>query len=776
MIGRVGYIIMKDKRKPQIRKNVYLFELDSVRKTDEEIEVAQNALLDEIVLNGNVVVMTYNQLVDSRGFFSLLCNEKYEEKLIRLFEMGAIRISRFGDVRTVSQYLLNSVDADKEFIYSAIPIKYSQKRLLALMKRCLTYSDLSELNEYTKDNLDDREKDKLEDLFVEVINGEEQPADYLSEKDRDYQLGTYQNILKNLRGLLSTVLRISMLPDIYLDPRNESEYKELKFVNFMAAVLAFYDLPDDKIINVDAEAFRRSLGILGELEAWKNKNNNRSVYIREIKKAWQTAPERIADELSYQYAEVIVDLCYNYACENSICNISKHYNVDELWRESGDKSSFRVDFFGRFAKTWRNGAGAKDRFLTDETNKFEPFADKDDQLYKQLDRVVRLVEYIDYSQAGRADETNDQVVYRYEYKDEEQHRQNKRNIIGKIAHGFGMAALCIIVACGIELVFNKLQNMMEGIISFNTALLSVIETIVWLFVTEMLSTIISLKFPRLLPLSDALAKIRESVVDGWRICRRKFTAYSCSNKVQTEQTEPYNIGKTIPYICPAELKKYRALRKSEPEPKKYFAESSIYPIANVEDSDLTAQLIRQEELFHRKYGLVYQSKYNTMIVDPIEGENGIFPYERVLPTGKNGVVIIARYKGTFVLLKQYRHAIRRMQYAFPRGFAEEDDKTPADNAIRELQEEIHAVITKSPVFLGRIVADSGLTGGCAYVYSVDIDSLELVEDHEGIVAIEQLSDRELTSWINEGKIDDGFTLGAYALYKCVASEAENKDI
>ena len=43
-----------------------------------------------------------------------------------------------------------------------------------------------------------------------------------------------------------------------------------------------------------------------------------------------------------------------------------------------------------------------------------------------------------------------------------------------------------------------------------------------------------------------------------------------------------------------------------------------------------------------------------------------------------------------------------------------------------------------------------------------------------IVAIERLSDRELTSWINEGKIDDGFTLGAYALYKCEASETENK--
>ena len=153
--------------------------------------------------------------------------------------MGAIRISRFGDIRTVSQYLLNSIDADKEFIYSAIPIKYSQKRLLALMKRCLTYSDLSELNDYTKDNLDDREKDKLEDLFVEVINGEEQPVDYLSEKDRDYQLGKYQAILKNLRGLLSTVLRISMLPDIYLDPRNESEYKNLKIYKFHGCCFSF---------------------------------------------------------------------------------------------------------------------------------------------------------------------------------------------------------------------------------------------------------------------------------------------------------------------------------------------------------------------------------------------------------------------------------------------------------------------------------------------------------------------------------------------------------
>lgn len=39
-------------------KYVYLFELDSVRKTDEEIIAGQAALYDEIVTNGNIVVLT----------------------------------------------------------------------------------------------------------------------------------------------------------------------------------------------------------------------------------------------------------------------------------------------------------------------------------------------------------------------------------------------------------------------------------------------------------------------------------------------------------------------------------------------------------------------------------------------------------------------------------------------------------------------------------------------------------------------------------------------
>lgn len=110
-----------------MRKYVYLFELDSVRKTDADIIAGQKALYDEIVLNGNIVVLTYNQLVDSRGFFSLLRDPAYSRGLVKLFKRGAIRLSQFGDTRTVSQYLLNSIEDDKKFIYSALPLRYSQK-------------------------------------------------------------------------------------------------------------------------------------------------------------------------------------------------------------------------------------------------------------------------------------------------------------------------------------------------------------------------------------------------------------------------------------------------------------------------------------------------------------------------------------------------------------------------------------------------------------------------------------------------------------------------
>ena len=131
-----------------------------------------------------------------------------------------------------------------------------------------------------------------------------------------------------------------------------------------------------------------------------------------------------------------------------------------------------------------------------------------------------------------------------------------------------------------------------------------------------------------------------------------------------------------------------------------------------------------EELYGYKFGVVYQSNFNTPIVDPIKSSNSeapkkFFPYERIVsPNGKNGVVMIPKYKNNFLLLNQYRHAPRKMQYSFPRGFSE-DNLTSSEN--------------------------------------------QLI--HEGIKQIIEIPVNKMDDWIRQGKIDDGFSLSAYALYQ-----------
>jgi ADP-ribose pyrophosphatase len=230
-----------------------------------------------------------------------------------------------------------------------------------------------------------------------------------------------------------------------------------------------------------------------------------------------------------------------------------------------------------------------------------------------------------------------------------------------------------------------------------------------------------------------------------------------------DHTEERSHPRPIDYYESQELKSYRLWQQSHPD---LVTESDIYPIADVNDPDVIRQLMRLEELFHYRFGIAYKSRYNTMVVDPIVGgTQGYFPYDRTVPTaGKDGVVAVAMYQGRFILLRQYRHAIRQEQYSFPRGYAEPED-TPVENAQRELREELHAVIEKEPVFLGRIASDSGLTSCQAYVYLVELAALEPSVGHEGILNHVAVTPAELKVWIQDKKITDGFTLGAFSLYE-----------
>lgn len=169
----------------------------------------------------------------------------------------------------------------------------------------------------------------------------------------------------------------------------------------------------------------------------------------------------------------------------------------------------------------------------------------------------------------------------------------------------------------------------------------------------------------------------------------------------------------------------------------------------------------------QRLGVVYKSQWNTMLVDLVKNKNGdLFSYDRLIGTSTGvPVVTIPVYDGKFVLIKQYRHAIRSIQYAFPRGFGE-DGLSAEENAVKELLEEVGATFADDARIkvIGSVTADSGITSGKVFVVYCEIISYEEKIGYEGIQKTILLSERELGDWIKRGRIDDGFTLAAYSLF------------
>ena len=169
-----------------------------------------------------------------------------------------------------------------------------------------------------------------------------------------------------------------------------------------------------------------------------------------------------------------------------------------------------------------------------------------------------------------------------------------------------------------------------------------------------------------------------------------------------------------------------------------------------------------------------------MCVDPIKNVKGdkndvgaFYAYERVIPTSGRGVVIVTRKGDKYILLKQYRHSLRRYQYAFPRGYGEKGLSTK-ENAIKEVKEELSLCEEEArrlnPVYIGTIAPDSGLTCAVADVYSVNIEHYSVKAGYEGIIDIVEYSEAELKEIIQRNKskseslFDDGYTIAALAMY------------
>ena len=172
----------------------------------------------------------------------------------------------------------------------------------------------------------------------------------------------------------------------------------------------------------------------------------------------------------------------------------------------------------------------------------------------------------------------------------------------------------------------------------------------------------------------------------------------------------------------------------------------------------------------RTIGVVYESPYRLLVVDLVRGPEGSFAYERLLPAADGpAMVAVPVWEGKFVLLRQFRHALRGVQTAFPRGFGE-NGLSAEENVRKEVWEELRAQVLEQRA-LGKIVADSGLTGGEAHAIFCRITRPEPPLQYEEIQGMVCLDREELEREIAHGQITDGFTLSAYALYQAAEGDA-----
>ncbi len=327
-----------------MRKLVYLHELDSVRTSRKEIIIGQKALFEEIVHNGNQIAMTFNQLEDSQAFLVALKYEKSYNAIMELFRNGSIRLIRYyrseekEEVRTAAQYLINALKPTDEkgkggkFICSALPMVNNNENLKKHVREAVCYSDPSKIEKLI--NIKKEYEEKKSDIRL---------ANYGIEKTSLEELEYILNYVKMI--LLISQEKVSYPDDeLYMNTKTKIITKK-SFMDFMTSI---WNINQSPFLDKEWETeYQEAIKLLKEIYKLlsNEERNKRSVWL--VK--WNEKKTSASDEekVVYWFAEIIINLCYNYTVEDGINNVSKHY-----CDEGNVEYSFENDFKKRFQKYW----------------------------------------------------------------------------------------------------------------------------------------------------------------------------------------------------------------------------------------------------------------------------------------------------------------------------------------------------------------------------------------------------------------------------------------
>lgn len=181
----------------------------------------------------------------------------------------------------------------------------------------------------------------------------------------------------------------------------------------------------------------------------------------------------------------------------------------------------------------------------------------------------------------------------------------------------------------------------------------------------------------------------------------------------------------------------------------------------------TAQILEAKGLPPEwaKVGIAYRDQYLLLLRDAVRfPDKSLGTYIRLVDRypGILGVVTLPVYQGQILLIRHFRHATRSWHLEIPRGFG--TVASTEDNARRELEEEIGATISRL-TFLGDTYPDTGMVASRVVLFYAEVAAYGQPELGEAISDIFPTPPPEFERLIRENKINDGFTLAAYARAK-----------
>lgn len=474
---------------------VYLFELDSARSSDREVVHGQKCLFKEIVGNGNCVVLSFNQLTDSVAFLTAIRSSDRMNDIGTLFREGALRVSQFGDTLTPSQYLQNALsrcDNRKEghFLFSSFPLDSCERVVIDILQTALKNCNPSLIEQEPIACFEGR--------FIEASDchntgsassdrsemGNRPPIRFKSAAERRDFLANY----------IRMILKISM--DDYVGNDQNEDSDRIPFSLFIYSVLGLGQggsktaelLGDSRKIHtaiVDAcrtteerESFILACELLESIARSFEEDLQKDGFSKDDvqnRSAWYQRLDRrrACNRMVCDYAQSIVDVCYNFTVERGIGHCTRHY-LDN------DEASFANDFSSKFNSLLEYRPSARDQQgVLNERNILLPWKN-----------ALRICGSFDKPSMGL---TASPLVH--EADERQEHAYWKRSRRCRFVKSIGVALLYIIMFVGIEFIFNILEDGFVSYISLftgNSIFDDVIDIVVFGIVATLVSNLTSL--------------------------------------------------------------------------------------------------------------------------------------------------------------------------------------------------------------------------------------------------------------------------------------------